>query len=94
MTKSYREQSNEAKAAKRGITEQRRGAGKNKKDKPFILEYRITPDENRFIGPPRGWHDWSKWGSYRTMEELLATKEKQERKGDFFEYRIKGESNE
>jgi hypothetical protein len=46
------------------IEEDRRPPGKNKRDRPWVLEIRYSK------GLPEKW-GWIKWGAYRTEEEAL-----------------------
>lgn len=89
MTGSYREKTNEAKAARRGITEQPTGANKNKHPRLFVVEYR-TNTQN--AGPwmlRLGLKAWTGFGKHRTEEEAQSVMDNQRRKSDFYEFRLK-----
>jgi hypothetical protein len=88
VTQTYREDCNEAKAARQGIVEQRPLAPKAKKDKPVIVQSRrhkrcVLP---KWLAEP----EWRKWGSYRTVEEAQKVIDLQSCKlSDLWEFRIK-----
>ena len=79
---SYREASNNAKAARLGIVEQRPVGTKSRRDRPFVVECRFPKREDKF---------W-KWGSYRTESEAQRVIDTQARKLPFYEFRMKPEA--
>ena len=88
MVKSYREDCNDAKAARRGLVDQRPIGGRSKREKPVIVEYRCTAEwANK---APWSKRDWRKFGAYRNKSEAEKVVTSQTRKDvGFREYRIK-----
>lgn len=78
----------DAKNARRGVDEQPSGAGKNKREKPVVVQYRWRPDS--WIGThwPKG-NKWGKFGAYRDMETAEKAMADSKRKRDLYEFRIK-----
>jgi hypothetical protein len=87
---SYREDCNDAKAARQGIVEQRPLRIASKKSKPVIVQSR----RHKRCALPQWMIEpkWRKWGSYRTAEEAQKVIDLQSRKhSDLWEFRIKPE---
>jgi hypothetical protein len=88
MGQSYREDCNEAKAARQGIVDQKPVRVAAKKDRPVIVEYRLSPDS----GWPDWMHcrEWRKWKSYRNVEEAERAMANMLRKHPtLWQYRLK-----
>lgn len=83
---TYKEQTLQGKAAKRGLTEQREHPSKSKKFKPIVVEAR---------GLSRGFlrgTDWHKWGSYTNREvaqQMIDKKMRSSFYSKYYEFRIK-----
>lgn len=88
---SYREASNNAKAARLGIIEQRTVGTRSRRDRPFVVEYRLKPRDS-FARSFKSMTKWSKWGAYRTQEEADQTMAAKQRKYPFYEFRMKPEA--
>lgn len=85
---SYREDCNDAKAARQGIVDQRPLVPKAKKDRPVIVQSR----RHKRCALPQSLVslEWRKWGSYRTVEEAQKVIDLQSRKlSELWEFRIK-----
>ena len=84
---TYREASNNAKAARLGITDQRPVGTRSKRERPFVIEFckRLPPGSSR----PAKAATWRKWGAYRTEAEALRTMEQQARKYSCYEFRLR-----
>lgn len=93
MAQSYREDCNQAKAARAGIVEQRPQPNRNKRAKPVAVEYRLSEiARTQFRG--NFWTifgtEWSKWHSYRTQAEAeKAIADQQRKHPDLWEFRLK-----
>lgn len=89
----YRARSNEAKAKRAGIVDQRPQPNRSKKAKPVVVEYRLSPAMNSRMGnfwPSMFGSDWHKWHSYRTTEEAQKAIDNDIRKNQgLWEFRIK-----
>jgi hypothetical protein len=89
MGQSYREDCNEAKAARQGIVEQRPARPVAKKEKPFMVEYRRHPRQAD-CGLFRRFTEWRKWGNYRTADEAQKVIDLQTRKHPtLWQFRLK-----
>lgn len=83
---TYKEQTLQGKAAKRGLTEQREHPSKSKKFKPIVVEAR---------GLSRGFlrsTDWYRWGSYTNREvaqRMIDNKMRSSFYSKYYEFRIK-----
>ena len=87
----YRERSNEAKAKRIGIVDQRPQPNRSKKPKPVIVEYRISAETLKSHGGQfwKLYREWSKWHSYRTIEEAQKAIDNDIRKNQgLWEFRI------
>jgi len=89
----YRARSNQAKAARAGIVDQRPQPNRNKRAKPVVVEYRLSEHaRTRFEG--NFWSelrmgDWHKWHSYRTVEEAQKAIDNDMRKNQgLWEFRL------
>lgn len=82
--KSYREDCNEARDARRGITEQREIKPKVRKKvpKPFVLEYQDINVSARYR------KKWGKWDRYPTRELADAAMARQARKITTWNWRV------
>lgn len=90
---SYREASNNAKAARLGIIEQRTVGTRSRRDRPFVVEYRINPGSRMADAfKSSSWTNWGKWGAYRTEAEARRVIESQARKYPSYEFRMKPEA--
>lgn len=79
----YREESNRAKAARRGIVEQRPVGGKKRQAKQVVVEY-------RYPNWPFKWaREWRKFGAYADTETAQAVIAAKTRSATSAEYRIK-----
>jgi hypothetical protein len=89
MAQSYREDCNDAKAARRGLVEQRPVSTKSKKKaKPVLLEYRRDRD-NKFLRVLKWDRDWHRFNTYRTVEEAEKVMADQLRKHPgLWEFRV------
>ena len=94
MGQSYREDCNEAKAARQGIVDQRPVRPVSKKAKPVVVEYRLSERARKnFAG--NFWSelkmgDWHKWHAYRTVEEAQKAIDNDVRKNQgLWEFRLK-----
>lgn len=82
---SYREQLSKAKDIRRGSEEpvQRPQRGK-KAERTFAVEYKTRKKITAF-----GLGDWHPYRKYRTLAEAEQVVERENRKSDFFEYRLR-----
>lgn len=89
MTASYREQIVAAKQARVGVKDQRPVGSRSKRERPFVIEYRMKPrtDGLQQLFPRST--VWRKWGAYRTLTEASAALDNLQRKDSFNEYRHK-----
>ena len=88
---SYREQSQRAKAIRRGaVDEPRPVGGKSSKAKPVVLESRFVGVFGRVVANDK----WTKHGEYRTREIAQKVIDDHKRKfsGGFYEFRFRGEA--
>lgn len=87
MTASYREQIVAAKEARVGVKDQRPVGSRSKRERPFVIEYRMKPrtDGLKHLFPRSMM--WRKWGAYRTLDEASAALDTLQRKNSFNEYR-------
>jgi hypothetical protein len=92
MVKSYREDCNEAKAAREGIIEQRPVSGKSKRPKSIVVEYRMSADWAQKFPAWMGGHDWKKWKSYRAVAEAEKAMSDHMRKSGLYEFRLADEA--
>jgi hypothetical protein len=88
MSRSYREDCNDAKAVRRGIAEQRPASGKNGKARPVIVESRWLRDPFAILRS-RPKREWRKYGAYRTEDEARTMIANATRKYGFLEFRIR-----
>jgi hypothetical protein len=93
MGQSYREDCNEAKAARAGIVDQRPPPNRSRKAKPIVVEYRLS-EIARTTSKGNFWTifgtEWSKWHSYRTTAEAeKAIADQQRKHPDLWEFRLK-----
>ena len=92
-----REATNDAKAKRAGIVEQRQQPNRSKRARPVIVEYRLS-EKGRSWWHPHRHHDelakWRKWHAYRTIEEAQKAIDDQLRKvPDLWEFRFKDDQS-
>lgn len=85
--RSYREDCNHAKAARRGEIEQRPVGRRAKREKPVIVEAR-HPN-----GPFKSWRTWRKWKAYGTVAEAETARDNLARKYASMEFRLRPEAD-
>lgn len=91
MVSDYKEGCIKAKEVKRGIKDQRRVGGKNKRDRPITLYYTYTKEDwmSKLLYKNG---KWLKWGKYRTMVEAETAMDNLKRKhNNFWHFKIESE---
>lgn len=89
---TYREASNNAKAARQGIKDQRPVGRLSRRERPFIVEYRLKP-RDKMAKAFKSMTAWSKYGAYRTKEEADQVIATQGRKCPYYDLRHKTEES-
>lgn len=89
MTKSYKEQSQDRKRVREGITEPRQPSGKKRIAQPVIVQSRLLPTSWFAKWIPEWTDKWRKHGEYRNEAMANRVMEQLKRKDPDYEYRIK-----
>jgi hypothetical protein len=83
VVRSYREDCNAAKDARRGITEQKPVGRKSSKAAPKLFMLQYMSHFHRYEG-----NTWRKWGRYRTEEEANRAMAQMQRKLPTWGWRV------
>ena len=94
MDKSTPQLKTDHKNARRGVIETSTVGGRNKADKPVVVQYRWRPGERIGQLVFNDTSQWRKFGAYRTVAIAKATMERQASKYPYYELRLKPEKEQ